>query len=136
MQLIVCQIEESSPVAQGWLAQAKKALKGVAEDDIAELNALLQRQFLGLGLIDISEKESEFSPLNLKGRATYWYLTQKGRLQILAVSGLRRGELAQPGKICSGKICSENLLSLNRPSPKPFTSRTRIREEWRSKSGI
>jgi hypothetical protein len=49
---------------------------GSAEKDMSQIMIAIQRQFLGLALIDLLEWG--------------WQLTQKGRLQLLGISGLRR----------------------------------------------
>lgn len=79
--LIIFQIAGSFPEAKGWLAiAARDPEAAVASEDLRRLIVDIQRQFLGLGLIDVIKTE----------KVTAWQLTQKGRLQLLAVSGLRR----------------------------------------------
>jgi hypothetical protein len=89
--LIIFQIAGSFPEAKGWLAIATKhPATVVASKDLRHLIVDIQRQFLGLGLVDVITIES-VNP-SFPGSWPEWQLTQRGRLQLLAVSGLRRNQ--------------------------------------------
>jgi hypothetical protein len=94
--LIISQIAGRFPDAQGWLALASKH-GGIAPEDLTRLMVAIQRQFLGLGLVDVITIEAETTPpypgpwLHLDPSFA-WQLTPRGRLQLLAVSGLRRNQ--------------------------------------------
>ena len=83
-QLIISQVKGRFPDAQEWLALAGKR-GGVAPEDLTRLMVAIQRQFLGLGLVDVTRIEAA-------AQWSRWQLTQRGRLQLLAVSGLRRNQ--------------------------------------------
>jgi hypothetical protein len=89
MQLIISQIAGRFSDAQEWLALVSKSGRGIAPEDLTGLVVAIQRQFLGLDLVDV---------MTIEGAAQFphsgsaWHLTQRGRLQLLAVSGLRRNQ--------------------------------------------
>jgi hypothetical protein len=90
-RLIISQIAGRFPEAKGWLAIATRHEEAViASKDFSRLIVAIQRQFLGLGLVDVITTEKVTPPF--AGLWPAWQLTQGGRLQLLAVSGLRRNQ--------------------------------------------
>lgn len=94
-EMIISQIAGRFPEAQEWLALARRH-GGIAPDDSTRLIVAIQRQFLGLGLVDVITIEAEAPnpghPWLQLISGSAWQLTEKGRLQLLAVSGLRRNQ--------------------------------------------
>lgn len=88
VKLIISRIADRFPDASQWATHRLVYHSGIVKQDLDELMVDVRRQFLGLGLIEIAAK-----PM---GDGTYhrsegfWCLTPKGRLQLLAVSGIRR----------------------------------------------
>jgi hypothetical protein len=88
-ELIISQVAGRFPDAQEWLALASKH-GGIAPEDLTRLIVAIQRQFLGLGLVDVITIRAGNDPHPFPWSA--WQLTQRGRSQLLAVSGLRRNQ--------------------------------------------
>jgi hypothetical protein len=85
VQVIIDQISVQCPSATGWTMHDQLSNNGLSPEDVKIVMADVQRQFLGLDLIDITE-QSGF----LNARSSHWCLTRKGHMQLLAISGIRR----------------------------------------------
>jgi hypothetical protein len=103
-RLLLSSLSRSFPDAGGWLSRQRVPGLDVDADDFRKIIASAERQFLGLGLMDIVsvQESTQYGVTTPQGiqphmgfrNVEHWRLTEKGNLQFLAVRGVRRKQAA------------------------------------------
>jgi hypothetical protein len=79
-KLIASQLANRFPDCEWTAAQVRWPSTGVDKEGMKNLMTAVKRQLLGLDMIDVEQIDGNH----------VWYLKQRGRLQLLAICGLRR----------------------------------------------